>query len=635
MLSVKTRQVAGVTALVGTVVIALGVVQVIALARLSLDDSASRAELLASAIYQAAGKVVPTSPDPAETLRTDPGVRSLLESSVAYARNVAYAAIVDTHDVSIAHSFPDLEGQTLPPRPSLEALRRENPWTQLRAIYSDQLFEVQQPLTIGERRFGSIRIGLSMLLIEEGLGQAWQQAARTGLIALVISTLIALMLAQWMLRPIHVIKSGLTRLGRGEFNVQLDLPAGEEFRLLGTSFNEVSAQLASTRTASSAQSQADLASLVGALEDAVAFFGADGEMLFANPAMRAILPDAEPGRRLDGWLAPDHACRALVDQALRTGRPQGPAATPADGAADDTAAGGQAEHVLMAHAVKNHAGAVTGALLVGRNVAYLGQMQSMLNYSRKLASFSRLMAGVAHEVKNPLNAMTIHLELLKQKLHQAAVRDQELTEQPVAARAGERGSLGPIRDDPSPPPAIAPALARHVAAIAESIRRLDAVTSGLLKFMRPEELRPRPVSLGDAIAEVARAIEPEARRASVVVRTEVRDVPDINADPVMLHQALLNLARNACQAMPSGGVVELRCRPVSGRRVEILVSDTGVGIPPDRLEKIFDLYFTTRKEGSGIGLSLVYRIVQLHDGEISVESTPGRGTTFRLLMPQA
>jgi signal transduction histidine kinase len=109
----------------------------------------------------------------------------------------------------------------------------------------------------------------------------------------------------------------------------------------------------------------------------------------------------------------------------------------------------------------------------------------------------------------------------------------------------------------------------------------------------------------------------------------------VNADPGMLRQALLNLALNGCQAMSEGGTLRIACRAASHGRVEIDVEDTGVGIPPENLQKIFDLYFTTKEKGSGIGLSMVYRIVQLHDGEVEVESTPGRGTRFRLVFPQA
>jgi signal transduction histidine kinase len=103
----------------------------------------------------------------------------------------------------------------------------------------------------------------------------------------------------------------------------------------------------------------------------------------------------------------------------------------------------------------------------------------------------------------------------------------------------------------------------------------------------------------------------------------------------MLRQALLNLALNACQAMPGGGMLSVRGRRARGGYVELEVQDTGLGIAPDHLGRIFNLYFTTREGGSGLGLSMVYRAVQLHDGNIEAESTVGRGTTFRLRLPAA
>ena len=103
----------------------------------------------------------------------------------------------------------------------------------------------------------------------------------------------------------------------------------------------------------------------------------------------------------------------------------------------------------------------------------------------------------------------------------------------------------------------------------------------------------------------------------------------------MLRQAFLNLALNAIQAMPGGGTLRIGCETTRGHRVRMSVSDTGVGIKPEHLQRIFELYFTTKEKGSGVGLSMVYRTVQMHDGDIEVQSTPGAGTTFRILLPQA
>jgi signal transduction histidine kinase len=227
---------------------------------------------------------------------------------------------------------------------------------------------------------------------------------------------------------------------------------------------------------------------------------------------------------------------------------------------------------------------------------------------------------VAHEVKNPLNAMMIHLELLRQ---------QFAPPPPASARGAATGAAT------AAPPAAATQALEHIAVIAGEIRRLDEVVQGFLKFTRPEDLKLQAVQLATLFNEIVPIIQPEADRCGVTLVVDCDNVPDVNADPGMLRQAFLNLALNGCQAMPHGGMLRIRCEAVRGRRVAINVSDTGVGIKPEDLTRIFDLYFTTKAKGSGIGLSMVYRTVQMHDGEIEVQSTPGAGTTFKVLLPQA
>ena len=130
-------------------------------------------------------------------------------------------------------------------------------------------------------------------------------------------------------------------------------------------------------------------------------------------------------------------------------------------------------------------------------------------------------------------------------------------------------------------------------------------------------------------------MRPEAERGGVEILVACDNVPDVNGDPAMLRQAFLNLAQNACQAMPNGGTLRIHCEAARGRRVRVSVIDTGVGIKPEHLQRIFDLYYTTREKGTGIGLSMVYRTVQMHDGDIEVQSTPGVGSVFQVLLPQA
>ena len=514
-LGIKAKQVAGVTSIVGLSIVALSVIHLASLARVAVEESKARGDLLTKAIFHRASVAVSEQADPYQAVRDDGGLRSILESSI-YSNSVTYAAIVDQAGRVVAHSDRSAVGQTLMPAPDLNALLGRSRVGLLLSVYSDagRTLEVRQPLLLEQRAFGSIRVGVSTLLIRRELDDALRPAVVTMIVALVVAVGVAILLAQLLLRPIHIIRSGLTRLGRGEFGVTLDLPQQDEFGDLGSFFNEISAQLSAGRSQSAPQSR--------------------------------------------------------------------------------------------------------------------DQMLQVLKYSRKLMALSRLTAGVAHEVKNPLNAMTIHLELLRQKLAAGVGSGRR----PSATLLQDSEGAGPAVAAAEPPTDLTGAL-RHAGVIGDEIKRLDEVLQGFLKFTRPEELKLRPVDPRALIGEVNELVEADARKAGVkVILESPSDVPSINADSAMIRQALLNLAINACQAMPDGGTLRIACAPTRDERVEIRIIDTGMGIKPENLNRIFDLYFTTKERGSGIGLSLVYRIVQMHDGEVEVESAPGQGTTFRLLLPQ-
>ena len=264
-------------------------------------------------------------------------------------------------------------------------------------------------------------------------------------------------------------------------------------------------------------------------------------------------------------------------------------------------------------------------MVIARNLEYLGQVQSTIRYSRKLAALGRLSAGVAHEVKNPLNAMMIHLELLRQQFVASL----------ATVGGGASGARGAAAVTDRAPPVDRTAALQHVDVIAGEIRRLDEVVQGFLKFNRPEDLKLQPIRLASLFDEVAPIVQQEADARRRHRHLDCDGAPDINGDPAMLRQAFLNLAINACQAMPDGGTLQIRGEAARHRRVAVSFNDTGVGIEPEHLQRIFNLYFTTKPKGSGIGLSMVYRTVQMHDGEIEVQSIPGSGTTFRVLLPQA
>jgi signal transduction histidine kinase len=599
--SLRTKQVAGVTAVVALAAIVLFGWYITSLARVLLEGSRTNAQVLTKAIYQRTFAVVARGGDPVVALQSDDGLKTILEAT-AYSPSLLYAVIVDPDGRILADADASRIGQTLEPVASLdELIDAESTIAQLRAIYTPggRNLEVREPLVVGTTEIGSIRVGVSTLLLRGKLVPQLITPLITAAAVLAVSVIVAILLARLVLRPIHVIRSGLARLGRGEVGVNVDLPADTEFAELGDSFKQVSARLSADR--SELAGQRALESVVDRLEDAVALFAPDGTLLFSNAAMDASIgrPAAPSGSAEKSPLRPtlgalwaeDHPYRVIVERALAGQTTDEP--TP-------TSIPDQGERLVLTRLVPGPAGAPLGVVLVSRNLAYLSQVESMINYSRKLSALGRLTAGIAHEIKNPLNATMIHLELLR----------MQVADQPEALQS--------------------------VVVIADQVRRLDEVVQGFMKFTRPEDLTLQPVDLASVFERLRPVLDAEAGKLGVDLRIEVpADLPPVDGDPNLLDQAFLNLALNAYQAMPNGGRLRIGAQRAPKRMVAVEVEDTGSGIVPEHLSRIFDLYFTTKPQGSGIGLSVVFRTVQLHDGDIEVQSTPGRGTTFRVLLRQA
>jgi signal transduction histidine kinase/HAMP domain-containing protein len=601
-LSLRTKQVLGVTVLVGAVVAGLSVVDLAQQAHVRLEEGEARGRLLAQAIYQRAFAIIPGAPDPYAALREDGGLRAILEASI-YSKGVTYAAIVDANGIVVAHYDPEQIGQPLAEAPLLEDLVKLPAIPELREIFfgEGRTYEVREPLKIGGVA-GVTRIGVSTLLVRSELQEALRPVLTTALYVLVGATFGALLLAQWLLRPIHVLRSGLQRLERGEPAATLDLPQ-DEFGELGREIRAVSEKLLAGREAATGP-QAGLDSIVEHLADAVGIFGPSGDPLFVNPALRALLAAADR----DGKRPFKH----IIDRTLDTRTSAEPTTMTLPAVEGEL---GTRDWLVAAHPVEDRDNRLLGVMILARDLEALGEVESTIRYSRKLAALGRLTAGVAHEVKNPLNAMTIHLELLRGKLSA-----------PVRASSG--GGSAVATENRS--------AMEHVGVIGSEIKRLDQVVQGFLKFMRPEDLQLQPVPVPSMLSEIARIVEPDAAANGVRVQLDCAPgVPDVQGDPGSLRQALLNLALNACQAMSHGGTLRLTARGISRRRVALTVEDTGLGIHPESLPRVFDLYYTTKDGGSGIGLSMVFRTVQLHDGEIEVQSTVGTGTTFRITLPQA
>jgi signal transduction histidine kinase len=333
------------------------------------------------------------------------------------------------------------------------------------------------------------------------------------------------------------------------------------------------------------------------LQNAVVLLGRDGAVAFVNAPAERLLGQTLVGRRLDAVLPAVHPLVRLAASVL-----DGSAAPIHDTITLPGSTGEPREWAVSGYPLGADAER-RGGLLVLRDLEPARAVQSLVSYSQKLAALGRLTSGVTHEVKNPLNAMRIHLELLRARLGHAR--------QPIPSEIGE-----------------------NLDVIAHEIQRLDRVVQGFLRFIRPQDLRLAPVDVNAILADVARVARPEAAGAGVEIVLEPgRGLPRVTADSGLITQAVANLVSNAIQAMPGGGTLVVASRRAASGGAEVSVADQGTGIPPENLEKIFRLYYTTKAGGSGIGLAMVYRIVQMHDGRVDVESTVGKGTSVTLTLP--
>jgi len=243
-----------------------------------------------------------------------------------------------------------------------------------------------------------------------------------------------------------------------------------------------------------------------------------------------------------------------------------------------------------------------GAVLILRDVTRDREDQASTLESEKLSALTLLAAGVAHEIGNPLNSLTIHLQLL----------DQELEGLPAETRDHLR---------------------ELVAVSHEEVSRLDQIINQFLRAIRPAEPSFKRVPLSDVLAETLTFLGPEIKGRDVLVEVDKPDeLPDAHIDPAQIKQAFYNIIRNAIQAMADGGLLKIRLSH-NDRFVGVAFTDSGRGISPDDIGHLFEPYHTTKSDGTGLGLMIVQRIVRDHGGEVEVRSEPGVGTTVSIFLP--
>ncbi len=622
----KTQLVLAITALVFLVAGLVSVVYVMQLVKAAVQQSYDTNQMVAQQIWLALENALETGlkgqqVDPnnplqlraleAAAVRNSAPLQAAIESVNRYSLTVYDVNIGDGENDTLLSSNPDNQDKPLPVRPSYHQLLDAGPLELTTEVFGPpKVFDVVVPLERNGELFASVHVGVRTTLLSAFYKPWLEQALWLMGFALGAALVVAFLLGNFALRPLEEISLQLdywTATASESAGAEEPAPNQDMAARVSNKIEMIGQRMRNVEEVFSALKE-NLDQILGNLQDGILLFTGDGRAVLVSDAARRFLQKDRDsilglhareifdrstvlGRSL--WEALD-AGISMVHEEIRT----------------ETGKRIQAS-VDFIHDDETQQG--LGALVTLHDVESAEEIESELELSRRMASIGRLTSGVGHEVKNPINAIVVHLELLKSKL-------------------GDAG--GPA--------------GRHLEVIDAEIRRLDRVVQTLVDFSRPVELQLREQDLRGVIADVLALAAEELSTRNVTVVSSMPEEPLIaNVDADLLKQAALNVIQNGAQAMPEGGRLDVvletdRKAAANGdrsgaaaRSAVLRIADQGAGIPDEIKEKIFDLYFTTKSGGSGIGLAMTYRILQLHHGSVEVQSRVDRGTEFRLRIPLA
>ena len=623
----KTKLVLAITALVLLISGLLSMVYVTQLLHTAVEQSYQTNDTVAEQVWLALqnaldaglqGKTVdPKHPEQLRELardavRQDKALKSLLESVNRYSLTAFDVNIADNLGRIIVSTDPNNQDKQLPVRQNFSDLRgTANPLRLTEEVYGKKphVYDITVPLKRNGEPFASVHVGVRTTLLRE-VYDPWLEETFTLMgFALATALLVALLLSNLALRPLEEISMQLDYWSppseeTGEHveaqpNQDLGARVSNQIERFGQRMRNVEEVFSALKT--------NLDQILGNLQDGILLFTQDGRAVLVSEAARRFLQQGIPADRFSPKGAKADRDRILglhaadvFDRTTMLGRALREAFDARVALINEEVRteNGRRISASVDFIHDDMTGQGLGALVTLRDLESVQAIESELELSRRMSAIGRLTSGVAHEVKNPINAIVVHLELLKTKMD---------TTNPGAAR--------------------------HLDIIEAEIRRLDRVVQTLVDFSRPVELQLREQDLRDIIGDVLALATEELSTRNVTLVNVLPSKPVVaNVDADLLKQAALNVIQNGAQAMPDGGRLEVVLE-VDRKFATLRILDEGTGIPEEIREKIFDLYFTTKSEGSGIGLAMTYRILQLHHGSVEVQSRLERGTEFRLRIP--
>ena len=608
VLRLKTKLVIAITGMVVAIVATLSTLYISEVVHQRVQEVYSVAKVLRDQIFAvskpnfdvdlSASRVDMTNPKQVESavqdiLQSDTGMTSLLES-VTSEPNILDASIVDANGLALLHTNPVLQGTVIEARPDFSQLLHARLREQLKLIYGPaQTYDVRLPLVhiATGKPFGEVRVGVNTALLKDTLKPLVQRALVFSGTAIILSLILAAGLSNISLRPLAAINRRLDLISAGKAEpAETELKRSDEFGTVSTKIERLGRQMRDVKEVFSALKE-NLDQMMANLQDGVMLFTSDFNVVLVSASAERFIgkPRGEMlGRHPQEIFSPDSRLgRAILD-----------AFESRTSLVAEEIENEQGRHIQVSLDFIEEQGERIGALLNLRDAESVHRIEDEIELSRRLAAIGRLTSGVAHEVKNPINAIVVHLEVLRQKMRE-----------------------------------IDPDTKRHVDVIGNEIQRLDRVVQTLVDFTRPVELRLNDMDLRKVVEDVVILASPAAERHKVMIERQSSPEPlPVRIDSDLVKQAILNIVLNGVQAMPDGGTLRIASKR-EGDGAVIMVRDQGAGIPESIRDKIFNLYFTTKSGGSGIGLAMAYRVVQLHHGALEFTSIMEHGTTFYLRFP--
>lgn len=613
--SLRARLVLAMVGLVGGVVLSISVVYFHALARNRLDDardrSAASMENVKSFVLERVAERMRQLPRRPRTLeesrilwttmiRSDVAVQYLLRNIVANSTMLLDIVVTDADGLIV--SAPDQEQVGLRTRnlPDFETWYRQGVWKRLKSILTeDRELDLSIPLGVADQNKSLfyIRGEVSTVMMRTALYPDLRSLALASGGMVLLSILAGAVVATLLLRPLERLNRTIDRLSRGEMAVEpSNRPESREFAAVQQKLGLLARQFRGARE-DVQQMRENIGRMLQRLEEAVLLFDPDDRLVAAGTPAERLLNASHPsliGRSLTDLFPPESSLGAAI---LRT-RDAGHSTRDVD--VEVCRADGPPVRLLLnVDPLNDGSSSRLGMVVTLRDAETRTQLETQLDVSSRVAAISRLTGGVAHEIKNPLNAIALHLEVLRAQL--------------AASEASHRSEID---------------------IISAEVSRLDRVVKAFIDFTRPVAFDVKPVDMEEVVTEAAAHLNVESKRRNIELMVQIAEGPKpvLLGDKIMLRQAVLNVLVNAIESMEQGGKVEIDLRQSFGDYV-LSVCDQGPGIPAEIRDRIFNLFYTTKRSAGGVGLAIAFQVVQLHNGTIECDNRPEGGAIFRLRFP--